>query len=80
LFVNAVAFMNNVTMLLPAAASAPNRLITIRRVDNAKKVSVQARPGESIDGDTDPIVMKNKGDYVTLVSDGVAWAVIAQQR
>ena len=55
-------------------------MVTIRRVDNAKKVFVQARPGESIDGDADPIVMKNKGDYVTLVSDGAAWAVITQRR
>ena len=70
----------NVRIVLPLATSGQNRLITIRRVDGGRRVFVQARPGESIDGDTDPIVMRDRGDYITIVSNGATWAVIAQQR
>lgn len=71
---------SNVTIQLPPATAGQSRMITIRRVDNSKKVFVQAQPFESIDGAARPIEMKKSGDYLTLVSDGTAWAVIAQQR
>ena len=70
----------NVTIVLPLATAGQARMITIRRVDIGRRVFVQARLGELIDGDTNPIEMRDRGDYVTLVSNGATWAVIAQQQ
>jgi probable HAF family extracellular repeat protein len=67
---------SNVTMTLPAASGAKSRLVTITRADNGRRVFVTARPGETIDDDSDAISLETQYSAVTLVSDGHRWAVL----
>ena len=68
---------SNVTMTLPAAASATSRFVTIQRVDQGKKVFVfiKAQNNESIDGARKSLTMDGTLNQVTLVTDGVEWVV-----
>jgi hypothetical protein len=70
----------NVTITLPRASLSKNRFITVRRADGGRRVIVQTVGSDPLDGGRDPIVMNNKGDYVTLTCDGVEWFIFAQQQ
>jgi hypothetical protein len=66
----------NITMTLPSAATATSRMITIQRVDNGRKVFIRSAANEAIDGVRQPIVMDEKFDAITLVTDGTEWVVL----
>jgi len=71
---------DSVTITLPPASASKNRFITVRRADGGKRVSVASVGSDRLDGARDPLVMNNKQDYVTLVSDGAEWFVFAMQQ
>jgi hypothetical protein len=73
---------NRVTLTLPPAAASTAQFVTIRRLDARGRVLVTPRAGESLEGrgrehPQDAIALESRADYVTLVSDGVAWYVFA---
>jgi hypothetical protein len=67
---------SNINITLPAAASATSRFIVVQRVDNGRRVTIRSQNGEPIDGGSVPIVMDDKFDSVTLVTDGTQWVVL----
>lgn len=66
----------NITLTLPAPASATSRFITIQRLDNGRKVFIRPSGNAPIDGVRVPVAMEDRFDAVTLVTDGVEWVVI----
>jgi len=71
---------SNITMTLPAAASAVGRMIVIRRDDNGRRVFVRPRANESIDGVRGTVSLNDQSDGITLVSDGADWLMIYRTR
>jgi len=65
------------TLVLPAAASATSRVLTIRRVDDGGRVLVVAMGNETLEAGKGPVVLNDRSDYVTVASDGFNWYVIA---
>lgn len=70
---------SNVTLTLPAASDAVSRFVTIVRVDRGRRVIVRPSNNEMVDGARAPIVMGDKYDSITLVSDGVEWVALIKQ-
>jgi hypothetical protein len=70
---------SNVTLTLPPASTAVSRLVTITRVDRGRRVIVRPSIDEMVDGARAPIVMDDRYDSITLVSDGVEWVAIVKQ-
>ena len=70
-------------LVLPAAADATNRFITVRRVDEGGRVVVRTN-GEVLEGapivrgTANAISLEDRYEYVTFVTDGVKWVVFAQ--
>jgi len=69
----------SVTLTLPPAASAAGRLVTVRRSDNGRWVTVKPSNNEAINGARRPIVLDDRYDSVTLATDGVEWVVLFRQ-
>jgi hypothetical protein len=67
---------SHINITLPAAAGATSRFIVVRRVDEGRRVTIRSQNGEPIDGRRGPIVMDDKFDAVTLVTDGTQWVVL----
>jgi hypothetical protein len=65
------------TISLPSAVGIAGRIYTIKKVDSSPNaVTVAPRSGQTIDGATS-YVLSVRGQYVTIVSDGSNWLVIA---
>ena len=62
-------------LVLPAAADAKSRFVTVRRVDEGADVIVRTN-GEPLDGATE-IRLGKRGEYVTFVTDGAKWLVFS---
>jgi hypothetical protein len=81
---------SSVDLTLPTALNASGRFLTVRRIDNRGQVYVHSQSGERIDGwreaprqgarNSDVLALKDRWDFVTLVSDGVGWFVFAHGR
>jgi len=76
---------NSLTLTLPPAATATSRFLTIRRVDSRGTVFVKPAAGDALEGrgrerPQDAIPLTSRADYVTVVSDGMAWFVFADGR
>ena len=71
---------SNITMTLPAPATAVGRFITIQRVDDGRKVFIRPQGGEAIDGARQPVVMDDRFDSMTLVTDGTQWVVLSRRQ
>ncbi|MGE0043055.1 MAG: hypothetical protein AB7H88_15475 [Vicinamibacterales bacterium] len=83
---------SQVSLVLPPAADAISRFVSVRRLDDRGRVIVTTQPGEHIEGwkelgddhgrhgDSDALALNGRWDYVTLVSDGVTWFVFGQGR
>lgn len=75
-------------LTLPPAGNSTSRFVTIRRLDDRGRVFIHTQGGEHVNGwreapsrgdrDTDVLSLEDRSDYVTLVTDGVAWFVFAQ--
>jgi hypothetical protein len=61
-----------ITLTLPAAASVPGRLITVKRAAGGNNVTVEADGADTLDGGTN-VVLGALYDAVRLVSFGNAW-------
>jgi hypothetical protein len=65
-----------VTITLPRAAVHNGRQISIRKIDaGANPVTIVAQGGEPLDGQS-ALGLTAAGEFVSLVSDGSAWAVV----
>ena len=65
---------NAVTVTLPAVAAASGYLITVKNIDGANNVTVQATGAETIDGGaTDTLAGLSSGGYL---SDGSNWHIV----
>jgi hypothetical protein len=53
--------------------------VTITRVDGGRKVTVRPLNNEMVDGASAPLVMDDRFDSITLVSDGAEWAVLVKR-
>jgi len=62
-------------LVLPAAADAKNRFVTVRRVDEGAQVIVKTN-GDPLDGAAE-IRLDKRGEYVTFVTDGAKWFVFS---
>ena len=80
LFLTRVARGRRLDLTLPPAADGTSRLVAIKRIDSAGRVMIHAAAGELLDRRSAPIDLDDRGDYVTLVSDGTAWFVFASGR
>jgi hypothetical protein len=69
----------SVTLTLPPAATAVSRFVTVTRVDGGRKVTLRPLNNEMVDGARVPIVMDDKFDSMTLVSDGAEWVVLVKR-
>jgi hypothetical protein len=65
-----------VVMTLPPAADVPNRIFTVKNVEDTGGVSIDADGGEFIDGVAVPIDIVALYDSLTVISDGTQWWVI----
>lgn len=75
------------TITLPAAANNTNRLLTVKKVDSgAGKVTISRAGSDTIDGYTSTDIgsggvssagAANQWSYMSLVSDGTNWRVVA---
>ncbi len=70
----------DVTMLLPRAATAVGQFVNIQRMAPGHKVLVRSQNNELVDGAGVPIVLDDKYDAVTLVTDGVQWVVLYRRQ
>jgi hypothetical protein len=65
------------TVSLPSAVGIAGRMYTIKKVDSSPNpVTVAPQPGQTIDGAAS-YVLSAQWKYVTVVSDGSNWLVIA---
>jgi len=64
-----------ITLTLPAAASVPGRVVTVKRVAGGNNVTVQADGADTLDGGTN-VVLTALYDAVRLVAFGNAWLKI----
>ena len=80
LVVLVVTAPGSINVTLPRASASASKFITIRRIDKGRRGVVLPGGTDIIDGERLPIVMENRSDYVTLLSDGNEWVVFAQQR
>jgi hypothetical protein len=69
----------NVTLTLPPATTAVSRFVTVTRVDGGRRVTVRPLNNEMIDGARVPLVMGDKFDSITLVSDGAEWVALVKR-
>lgn len=68
--------LSKVNVTLPSAASAVGRMVVVQRADKGREVFIAPVNGELIDGARLPIVMDDKNDAITLVTDGHEWVVL----
>ena len=76
-------------LVLPAAATAVARLVTVRNLEARGRVIVRAASGDSITALTgadargmrhqDIVVLEGRFDYVTLATDGRRWLILAER-
>jgi len=66
-------------LTLPPAVSSVSRFLTIRRLDDRGRVTIVPAAGDRLDGRRE-IALEESSDFVTLVSDGISWFVIASGR
>jgi hypothetical protein len=81
---------DSLELALPPAASGTSRFVTIRQVAARGRVLVRAALGSPHRDGGEPqhpgsghpggLVLEDRGDYVTLVSDGRAWYIFAEGR
>lgn len=65
-----------ILITLPAAASHPNRMYTIKKIDSSNnKVTIDGNATEKIDGEL-TLVLGLQYSYVTIVCDGDEWFII----
>ncbi len=64
-----------ITVNLPAAATAPDRMYYIKKTDATNAVTIDANGGELIDGATTQ-TLSNQFEYYRIISDGAAWFII----
>ncbi len=90
LFLARVVRGDSLELVLPAAAAGTSRFVTIRQVGARGRILVRAALGSPHrvggeqrhpgPGHSGGFVLEDRGDYVTLVSDGSAWYVFAEGR
>lgn len=74
--VKADASAGNVTVNLPAAAGAANRIINIKKMDaTANTVTVDGNGAETIDSGA-TAVLTVQWECITVISDGTQWLII----
>ena len=72
--VNAIS--TKITISLPTASSAENKLFYIKKIDSSdNSVFVDANGSETID-DCEKIEMTGQYDCITVVSDGTEWWIV----
>ena len=70
------ATAGNLTVSLPPAASVPNRVYCVKKIDGeVGTVTVDADASETIDGATTKVLSAQYA-AVTIVSDGTAWHIL----
>lgn len=77
-------------LVLPPAAEGRSRFVTVRKTDSDGRVVIHATPDERIEGvkpsrgepgrGNGPPELRDEGDFVTFVSDGLVWTVFADGR
>ena len=65
-----------VVMTLPLAATATNKIFTVKNIEDTSGVSIDGNGGELIDGSGSPVDITSLWDSITVISDGTAWFVI----
>lgn len=65
-----------VTATLPAAATYPDRMITVKKVDSStNSVTVDGNGSETIDGSTTQVITTQYVS-ITMISDGSEWFIL----
>jgi hypothetical protein len=76
-------------LVLPPAASGTSRFVTVRQVGARGRILVRTVLGAPHSAGRDQrhrtrntggFVLEDRGDYVTLISDGSTWYVFAEGR
>ena len=62
---------------LPAAAAVKYHVYTIKKIDAANTVTIDASGAETIDGAT-TVVLSNDDDVITIISNGTAWFILSR--
>ena len=70
---------NSVTMTLPLASMAASRFVTVTRVDNGRRVTIRPQGHDFLEGANTPLVMDDRYDSFTMVSDGHEWVVLSRR-
>lgn len=68
-----------ITITLPPAETATSRFMTVQRLDKGRKILIRAAGGEMIDGAGAAVVMEDRFDAVTFVTDGTEWVVFSRR-
>ena len=71
------ADISKLNIRLPKASNSPGRQYTFKATDVTKLVEISRSDTDTIDGSTS-IALKNKDDFVTVVSNGTGWSIINQ--
>lgn len=68
------ASLNTVTVTLPAAASYPGKVYSIKALDTTYAVIVDANASETIDGSLTKTILLNS--TLKIISDGTQWRIV----
>jgi hypothetical protein len=73
------AYGGAVTVVLPAAVSAPGVTMTIKKVDSSGNIiTVSEDSGSGPDGST--LQLGGQNDFVTVISNGATWHIVSSSR
>lgn len=67
----------NFTITLPDAETYPERVLTFKLISATNTVTIDADSPQTLDGTTG-VTLATQYEYVTVVSDGADWFIIAQ--
>lgn len=70
----------DVTLTLPAAATATSRFITIKRTGAEHKLTIRSSLGELIDGARKAHGLSGDDNAVTFVTDGIEWVTLFRHK